>query len=163
MDVNAYINPRLITNSEKNSFYNELRTSLASCKKFFFSVAFINYSGLQLLLDEFKETENKNVSGKIITSTYLNFTDVNSLKKLKEFKNIETKIYIANQYKGFHTKGYIFEYEDYYKIIVGSSNITQSALKTNVEWNVEYILKKEDDFVKKMISEYENLWEETSI
>lgn len=162
MNAIEQINPRLITNSEKNSFYMELRTSLATCQKFFFSVAFINYSGLQLLLDELSETRKRNISGKIITSTYLNFTDVNSLKKLKEFKNIDTKIYVANQYKGFHTKGYIFEYENYYKIIVGSSNITQAALKTNVEWNVEYILKKEDDFVEKMITEYENLWEQTS-
>jgi HKD family nuclease len=71
-------------------------------------VAFINYSGLQLLLDVLKKLDNKNVYGKIITSTYLNFTDVKSLRKLSEFSNIETKIYIANRYKGFHTKGYIF-------------------------------------------------------
>lgn len=43
-------------------------------ERFYFSVAFINFSGLQLLLDPLKEAEEKGVKGKIITSTYLNFT-----------------------------------------------------------------------------------------
>jgi len=160
--MNFNESPRLITNSEKNSFYNELRTSLLSCERFYFSVAFINYSGLQLLLDELRITEQNKVKGRIITSTYLNFTDVNSLKKLKTFRNIETKIYVANSHKGFHTKGYIFEYEDYFKVIVGSSNITQSALKTNIEWNVEYVLNKENEFAVNIQNEYNKLWDQTS-
>jgi len=162
MDILKNIEPKLITNNKENSFYQELTFSLQSCNRFFFSVAFINYSGLQLLLDAFKELDNKKVEGKIITSTYLNFTDVKSLRKLMEFSYIKSKIYIANSHKGFHTKGYIFEYDDNYKIIVGSSNITQSALKSNVEWNVRYISKKDDDFIFEMITEFNNLWNLTS-
>jgi len=157
------IQPSLITNHKSNTFYEELTNSLKSCNRFFFSVAFINYSGLQLLLDIFTSLENDNVEGKIITSTYLNFTDVKSLRKLTTFNNIETKIYIADNYRGFHTKGYIFEYDTYYKIIVGSSNITQSALKTNVEWNVRYITKnKSEGFALEMIEEFNKLWELTN-
>lgn len=155
--------PRLITNQRTTTFLEELSTSLLSCKRFYFSVAFINYSGLQLLLDLFSSLQFNNVEGKIITSTYLNFTDVQSLRKLATFPNIETKIYIADKYKGFHTKGYIFEYDHYYKIIVGSSNITQSALKTNIEWNVRYVTKnKTDDFAIEIIEEFNQLWEMTN-
>lgn len=161
MDKNLSTVPKLILNDSYGSFYKELTLSLQTCKKFYFSVAFINYSGLQLLIDEFNNLSNKNINGKIITSTYLNFTDVNSLIKLKQYKNIDTRIYIANQSKGFHTKGYIFEYDDYYKIIVGSSNITQSAFKSNVEWNVEYLAKKSDQFSNKILDEFNNLWNET--
>lgn len=152
------VTPKLITNNNVGSFYKELKDSLLTCKKFYFSVAFINYSGLQLLLDTFTELKTNNIKGKIITSTYLNFTDVASLKKLQLFDNIDTKIYVTDSSKGFHTKGYIFEYDNYYKIIVGSSNITQSALKSNIEWNVEYISKKEDAFVYEMITEFNNIW-----
>ncbi|MFP4287404.1 MAG: DEAD/DEAH box helicase [Candidatus Izemoplasmataceae bacterium] len=154
---------RLINNHEDNTFFEELSLSLESCNRFYFSVAFINYSGLQLLLDLFKQTDQKAVKGKIITSTYLNFTDVKSLKKLNTFEHIETKIYIADRYKGFHTKGYIFEYDDYYKIIIGSSNITQSALKTNVEWNVRYISKsKKDTYVNEILNAFNTLWDITT-
>ena len=157
------IEPSLITNQPNKTFYEELTSSLETCKKFYFSVAFINYSGLQLLLDVFSTLENKQIEGKIITSTYLNFTDVKSLRKLATFKNIDTKIYIANSYKGFHTKGYIFEYDDYYKIIIGSSNITQSALKTNIEWNIRYITKNKDTgFAVEIINEFNDLWELTN-
>jgi len=152
----------LITNHQENNFYQELVNSFEGCKSFYFSVAFINYSGLQLLLEKLEEVKEKNIKGKIITTTYLNFTEPKCLEKLQEFDNIKTKIFIADSYKGFHTKGYIFEYEDYYKIIVGSSNITQSALKTNHEWNVKVYSKKDGLFIKDVIEEFNTLWDLTS-
>lgn len=152
----------LITNQKDHSFYQELINSFDNCTNFFFSVAFINYSGLQLLLDKLEEIKEKNIRGKIITTTYLNFTEPVCLEKLLEFKNIETKIFIADRYKGFHTKGYIFEYKDCYKIIVGSSNLTQSALKTNVEWNVKIYSKKDSKFIKNVIEEFNTLWDLTN-
>ena len=118
MNEQSYIQPSLITNNKSNTFYEELKNSLNSCNRFFFSVAFINYSGLQLLLDIFTNLEKNNIEGKIITSTYLSFTDVKSLRKLTTYNNIETKIFIADNFRGFHTKGYIFEYKDYYKVII---------------------------------------------
>ena len=163
--MNEYLNlePSLVTNNRSNTFYEEISDSLKSCNRFYFSVAFINYSGLQLLLDLFSSLDNRKATGKIITSTYLNFTDVKSLRKLQTFNNINTKIYIADRYKGFHTKGYIFEFDDYYKIIVGSSNITQSALKTNVEWNIKYITKnKTEGFALEIIKEFNDLWDLTN-
>jgi superfamily II DNA or RNA helicase/HKD family nuclease len=163
LDKQYFYEPSLITNQNSTNFFEELSQSLNACKRFYFSVAFINYSGLQLLLDVFKKLDNNDVCGKIITSTYLNFTDVKSLRKLSEFSNIETKIYVADRYKGFHTKGYIFEFDNYYKIIVGSSNITQSALKTNVEWNVKYITKnKTEGFAIEIINEFNDLWDLTT-
>lgn len=163
MDNKFLLEPSLITNQKSSTFYEELHDSLETCKSFYFSVAFINYSGLQLLLDLFTSLENRNINGKIITSTYLNFTDIKSLRRLTTYRNIETKIYIADNYKGFHTKGYIFEYDNYYKIIVGSSNITQSALKTNIEWNVRYITKnKTEGFALEIIEEFNKLWDLTN-
>ena len=154
---------QLITNDFSRTMYEELTTSLMNCKSFLFSVAFINYSGLQLLLRALTEFENKNINGKIITSDYLNFTDTKSLRKLKEFRNIDTKVFLARHDRGFHSKAYIFEYEDSYKIIIGSSNITQSALKSNVEWNVKIITKSEHAFTVKVIKEFDELWAETTV
>lgn len=154
---------KLIVNSDKGNLLYELQKSLDECEKFYFSVAFINYSGIQLLLDKFKELEEKGIKGKIITSTYLNFTDPKALEKIKSFNNIDLKVFITNKEIGFHTKAYIFENKDNYKIIIGSSNITQSALKSNVEWNTQVISKKDDYFVQDVIKEYEKLWNCTEI
>jgi superfamily II DNA or RNA helicase len=149
---------KLIVNSEKGNFLNELTKSMNECKKFYFSVAFINFSGLQLLLDPLKEAEKKGVKGKILTSTYLNFTETKALEKINEFDNIDLKVFVTDKEVGFHTKAYIFEYEDYFKVIIGSSNITQSALKSNIEWNVEIISKEDAHFIKSVLKEYDYLW-----
>ncbi|MEW9078225.1 DEAD/DEAH box helicase [Terrisporobacter glycolicus] len=152
----------LIINSKHNNLLNELKKSLKECKSFYFSVAFINYSGLQLLLDTLKEVEEKNVKGKIITTTYLNFTEPKALERMQEFENIDMKIFIADNKVGFHTKVYIFENEDDYKIIIGSSNLTQSALKSNVEWNVKVLSKEGAPFIEHVLKEYNNLWDMSS-
>lgn len=150
----------LVTNNEITNFFNNITELLDNCKSFYFNVAFINFSGIQLLLDSFKKLEEKNIKGKILTSTYLNFTQIKALEKIKKFKNIELKIYdceVSNI--GFHSKSYIFEFKDDYKILIGSSNITSSAFKSNIEWNVKTIAKKDDIFLKDVLNEFETLWQ----
>lgn len=154
-----FIEHKLITNNDEGNFLSELKEAFRGCKSFCFSVAFINFSGLQLILEELKKMQEKGVKGKIITSTYLNFTQASALKKLKQFENIDLRIFITEEeLRGFHTKAYIFEYEDSYKIYIGSSNLTQSALKSNEEWNVRIVSKKEHDFSNDVMDAYYKLF-----
>ncbi|MGL4762509.1 MAG: DEAD/DEAH box helicase [Sarcina sp.] len=154
----------LITNNDEKNFLLELKESFRECKSFYFSIAFINFSGLQLILDELKSASDRGVRGSIITSTYLNFTQPVALKRLKEFDNIDLKIFVTDEkMKGFHTKVYIFEYEDFYKIYIGSSNLTQAALKSNEEWNVKVISKKDEKFALEVMQGYKRLVDETDI
>ncbi|MCT7548265.1 DEAD/DEAH box helicase [Aliarcobacter butzleri] len=153
----------LVTNNQITNFFNNITELLDNCESFCFNVAFINFSGIQLLLDSFKKLEEKNIKGKILTSTYLNFTQIKALEKIKKFKNIELKIYdceVSNI--GFHSKSYIFEFKDEYKILIGSSNITASAFKSNIEWNVKTVTKKDDIFLKDVLNEFETLWKSSS-
>jgi superfamily II DNA or RNA helicase len=152
------VEKKLIVNSDKGNLLRELVKSMSECEQFYFSVAFINFSGLQLLLDPLKEAEKKGIKGKIITSTYLNFTDAKALEKIREFNNVELKVFVTDKEIGFHTKAYIFEYKDCYKVIIGSSSITQSALKSNIEWNVEIITKENGRFIQDVLKEYDYLW-----
>ncbi|WP_419782756.1 DEAD/DEAH box helicase [Malaciobacter marinus] len=150
---------KLIVNNKTDNFYNCLTTLFNSCKSFYINVAFINYSGLQLLLDSLKKCEQKAVKGKVLTSTYLNFTEVKALKKLQEFTNIQLKVFDSSDV-GFHSKAYIFEYEEDYKIVVGSSNITASAFKSNVEWNLKIGSKKQDSFTLDVLNEFDSLFKQ---
>lgn len=43
----------------------------------------------------------------------------------------------------FHSKGYVFEYDDEVEFVVGSTNITRFALLKNIEWNVSLCSKNE--------------------
>ncbi|MGL4992268.1 MAG: DEAD/DEAH box helicase [Sarcina sp.] len=159
---NKLENSKLITNSNGNNMLLELKAAFKNCVGFYFSVAFINFSGLQLILDNLKEMKSKGVKGKIITSTYLNFTQPKALEYIKKFDNIDSKIFITDEkLRGFHTKVYIFEYEECFKIFIGSSNMTQSALKNNEEWNVKIVSKKDDEFSKTVMNAYNNLFYES--
>jgi len=151
----------LISNNINSNMQEELFNSIQNCKSFIFSVAFINYSGLQLLLKAINEAKMKGVKGKIITSDYLNFTEPKAIRKLMEFENIETKIYLQHSNGGFHTKAYIFEFENVYHLYIGSSNITQSALLKNIEWNVKILSKKNHPFVIDTFNQFNELWNKT--
>jgi len=153
---------KLITNNQNSNFYNHISSLLTECDSFIFNVAFINFSGVQLLLDIFKRLDERGINGKILCSTYLNFTEIKALEKLKEFKNIELKIFDSNEI-GFHAKAYIFEFKDDYKIVLGSSNITSSAFKKNIEWNLKTILKKDEEFSNEILNEFNQLWRLSTI
>lgn len=55
------VEKKLIVNSEKGNLLRELIKSMNECERFYFSMAFINFSGLQSLLDPLKEAEKKGV------------------------------------------------------------------------------------------------------
>ena len=90
-------------------------------------------SGVAAIINCLKELEEKNIKGKVLVSQYLNFTQPDALRKLLKFKNIDLKIATNN----FHSKGYLFKHGNTNSIIIGSSNLTQSALCTNKEWNLK--------------------------
>ena len=50
------------------NFFKELKNQLRTTKKFYFTISFIRYSGLQLIINELKELEEKGIEGEIITS-----------------------------------------------------------------------------------------------
>ncbi|MBY6804220.1 DUF3427 domain-containing protein [Clostridium botulinum] len=163
--INSMINsnlaliPKLIINdySKGSKVLNELISELNKCEEFFISVAFITSSGITPLLETLKNLNKKGIKGKILTTDYLNFSEPKALKKLLEFPNIEIKLYSK---ENFHTKGYIFKYSDHYKLIVGSSNLTQSALTKNKEWNLKISSLEEGSLAEGIISEFNNLWNE---
>lgn len=153
-------NAKLLTNNYKQGIKvsHELITQLNACEAFYFSVAFINKSGLAVLKQTLINLKDKGIRGKIITSTYLGFNHPNVFKELLMFDNIEVRIYEDEQI-GFHPKGYIFKNNNNYKIIIGSSNLTQSALTTNQEWNILIDANSDNDFVEEINNEFKLQWQ----
>lgn len=96
---------QFITNQDDSTVYETLKGLFANCKSFCLSVAFISFSGYQLLIDTLTEMEEKGIKGKVLTSDYLGFTDPVSINRLHQFKNIQLKMYQVNQKTaGFHRK-----------------------------------------------------------
>lgn len=149
---------RLLYNDYKRNMKlsYELESLLVNCESFAFSVAFISESGLATLKEKLFLLQNRGIKGKIITSTYLGFNSPRVFKELLKFQNIEVRIF--NDKIGFHPKGYIFKNKDHYKIIVGSSNLTQNALSINQEWNICLTSNQNGEIVEQIINEFEYQW-----
>ena len=131
---------------------------LADCDEFSISVAFITEGGIVPLLQTLKELERKGVKGRILTTDYLCFSEPTALGRLASLDNITLKMYRTEDGPGFHTKGYIFENEGVFRIIIGSSNMTQSALTVNQEWNTKVVSTSNGELAKRIISEFNTLW-----
>ena len=60
--------------------------------------------------------------------------------------------------EGFHTKGYIFKKNNNYSAIVGSSNLTSTALVENKEWNVGFTTTEDGEIIIDLLDEFNGLW-----
>ena len=157
-DIIGNINELIINEKAKfRNFFIYLKQELLNCKKFYFIVSFIRYSGIQLLISTLDELEKQGIQGEIITSVYLNITDSKALRKLLSYKNIKVKIY-NNSSESFHTKAYLFEKEKYHSVVIGSSNISQSALYSAEEWNVKLTDSSFFNIYGKSLNQFEKLW-----
>ena len=138
---NLAYRPQFVSNDYRNGkkVLSTIEDELKNCDSFCISVAFITIGGITPLLMTLKELERKGIKGRILTTNYLNFSEPAALKKLHELKNIQLKMFDVKASEGFHTKGYIFRKNDLYRIIIGSSNMTRTALTTNHEWNTRFV------------------------
>lgn len=135
-----------------------IENELSKCTSFSISVAFITSGGIVTLLETLRELEQKKIPGKILTTDYLMFSDPKALNKLNQFSNIDLRMYNCQDNEGFHTKGYIFDTGSNFHVLMGSSNLTQSALTKNIEWNTSLIVDQDDEYKNALFNEFAQLW-----
>ena len=153
------LQPQIIYN-DYNSGSNllvELLQELQTCKRFYFAIAFITQSGLICLKECLKCLQEKNITGDILTTDYLYFNQPKALQELQQYPNLNIRIYTK---ENFHIKGYIFEQNDYYTLIVGSNNLTQTALKANKEWSLKINSLANGFLIHNTLSQFQQMWQE---
>lgn len=136
-----------------------IEDELARCTSFDISVAFVTMSGIEPLLPIFEELRERGVPGRVLTTDYLGFSDPAAMRKLAGISNIEVRLFRAEGNRGFHTKGYIFNSGDVCRFLIGSSNLTGTALATNREWNARLVSKQTGAFARALQAEFRALWD----
>lgn len=125
-------NTQLIT----SSLINELKVRMKEASSIYILSSFLMKSGVQLLEDSLRDAAERGAEIKVCTGDYLYITQPDALKKLHNFHpGIELRLWRSNGI-AFHPKAYMFQYEENGTLIIGSSNMSNSALTTGVEWNV---------------------------
>jgi len=150
--------PELLVNQKipRKKVLTTIINELENCESFCISVAFATTGGVATLMNTFDLLDKKGIKGKILVSQYLNFTQPEALRRLSQFKNIDLKIITK---ENSHSKGYIFKHSNYYNLIIGSSNLTSSALSTNKEWNMKVSARNSSSIVDKTINEFQSDFE----
>ena len=158
IEHSLYLSPSIINNSKKkqNDILSHIKKELRASKEFLFSVSFIRMSGLEMLIQTFKDIENTGTTGKIITTDYLNYTEPKALRKLLSYNFIEVKLVTE---EAFHAKGYFFNDGEKNTVIIGSSNITGGALKSNREWNIRASALEKGGLTEEFRTSFYELWE----
>ena len=160
------------TNYSEVKFIDKLKRNIDMCQGFFFSVSFIKKPGLRLLAPNIEAAIARGAHGQLITSTYQNFTDVDSLQFFYDLQTrypdrfacrLDKECFhdIHGNTVGFHSKGYLFEFVDRNELLVGSSNITVYALLKNIEWDVSVIEEDDGETYTSAKVEFDSLWEKT--
>ena len=158
---NLAYKPQFISNNYKQGkkVLSSIEDELLACDQFQISVAFITMGGITPLLQTLKALEKKGVKGEILTTNYLNFSEPRALEKLNRLSNITLKMYdVEASGDGFHTKGYIFRKDEIYRIIIGSSNMTKTALTSNREWNTRVVSTEKGEIAQNILDEFYELW-----
>ncbi|MGD6818772.1 DEAD/DEAH box helicase family protein [Metabacillus sp. 113a] len=98
--------------------------------------AFAMKSGVSLLKSALAEAAERGADIKLLTGDYLYVTQPDALKELASIhEKIEVRLWRSSGIS-FHPKAYLFESKAQGHSIIGSSNLSRSALTNGVEWSV---------------------------
>lgn len=125
-------NLRLIT----SNLIQDLTKLSNEASSIYWVTAFAMKSGVNLVLPTLKEALRRDAELKLLVGDYLYISQPDALELLLHgLPGAEIRLHRSNG-QSFHPKAYLFRSEINNHLIVGSSNLSSSALQKGVEWNL---------------------------
>lgn len=112
-------------------------------------------SGVDVIEKALIQAIDRGAEVKVCTGDYLFVTQPDALRKITAIsEKIEVRLFKSNG-RSFHPKAYLFQYGDQDgSLIVGSSNLSRSALTHGVEWNLKMESEASIDTYEKALDEF---------
>lgn len=136
-----------------NQMVRSLQQALQQAQSVAFLTSFVMKSGVQLIRPDLEAALKRGVKIQWLLGDYLYVTQPEALEQLLPYhQEMEIHLYHSNGVS-FHPKAYLFRGMGGDQVIVGSSNLSYSALTTGTEWNLALDTEREMQIV-------EDAWEQ---
>ena len=144
--------------------YFQLLKSFQKAESVDIIVSFLMESGVNMLIKHLGNALMRGAKIRILTGNYLGITQPSALYLIKRKLGNQIDLRFYNEKnRSFHPKSYIFHYEDYSEIYIGSSNISRSALTSGIEWNYRFRSTTDPESYDKFYETFGDLFQNHSI
>ncbi len=145
--------------SQEPQLMSELRREIASADEILMLVSFVKWSGIRLIRDELQIFAERGGRLRVITTSYVGATDPRAVSALANFPGAEVKVSYDTGRTRLHAKAYIFRRKSgFTTAYVGSSNLSNPAMTSGLEWNVKVCRADEKDILDKIQATFETYW-----
>jgi superfamily II DNA or RNA helicase/HKD family nuclease len=142
----------------KNYLIDKLKEQIETSSTICILTSFVMKSGVEVLKEALKKAAERGADIKICAGDYLYVTQPGALRELINIHpNIEVRLWRSNGVS-FHPKAYLFENEKDGYFIIGSSNLSRSALTSGIEWNIGLHKCVEEEVFTEVIQEFSELF-----
>lgn len=126
-------------------------------------VAFVRTSGLDLVIEHLRDLLDRGGKIRLLTGDYLDITEPEALLRLTDLAGrLELRVFETLQV-AFHPKGYLFHFPDgTATALVGSSNLSASALQKGIEWNHRVVTSADPKAIAQVQQSFNQLFEHPS-
>jgi superfamily II DNA or RNA helicase/HKD family nuclease len=137
----------------------EIQKELPSADRVDLLMSFVKWNGFVELRGELARVGGRL---RVLTTTYLGATDVEALEGLREL-GAQIRVSYDERRTRLHAKAWLFHRESGFSTaVVGSSNLSHSALRDGCEWNVRLSQRDNPALIAKFRTTFDQYWDDPS-
>ncbi|EPZ38352.1 HKD family nuclease fused to DNA/RNA helicase of superfamily II [Anoxybacillus ayderensis] len=142
----------------KRHLIEKLKEHIETSSTIYILTSFVMKSGVEVIKEPLKRAAERGADIKICAGDYLYVTQPEALRQLIAIHpNIEVRLW-KSEGVSFHPKAYLFEDKSDGYFIIGSSNLSRSALTNGIEWNIGLHKCVEENVFAEVMSEFLTLF-----